>query len=113
MLRPSGVSSVSEAMSAASASSFSACPPTGTKATACRLPRVIVPVLSSSRTLTSPAASIARPESAMTFFWKSRSIPAMPMAGSRAAIVVGARQTKSATRTVSETGAPCPAACAL
>ena len=78
-----------------------------------RLPRVMVPVLSRSSTFTSPAASMARPDRAMTFFWKRRSIPAMPMAGSSAAMVVGARQTNSATRMVSDTGVPCPAALTL
>ena len=34
--------------------------------TACRLPIVIVPVLSSSSTSTSPAASTARPDMAIT-----------------------------------------------
>ena len=50
------------------------------KAAAWRLPRVMVPVLSSSSTSTSPAASTARPEVAMTLAWISRSMPAMPMA---------------------------------
>ncbi len=40
---------------------------------------------------------------AKTFFWTSRSIPAMPMAESRAPIVVGMRQTKSDTKMVTET----------
>ena len=52
----------------------------GTKAAACRLPRVMVPVLSSSRVLTSPAASTARPDMASTLRCTSRSMPAMPMA---------------------------------
>lgn len=37
-------------------------------------------------------------------------MPAMPMAGRRAPIVVGIRQTSSATDTVTVTGAPCPMA---
>ena len=40
-------------------------------------------------------------------------MPAMPMAGSSAAMVVGARQTNSATRMVSDTGVPWPAALTL
>ena len=55
-------------------------PSAGRKATACRLPRVMVPVLSSSSTSTSPAASTARPDMAMTLAWIMRSMPAMPMA---------------------------------
>ncbi len=58
--------------------------------------------------MTSPAASIARPESATMLRWKSRSMPAIPIAGRRAAMVVGARQTKSATSTVRLAGAPDP-----
>ena len=66
--------------------------------TACRLPSVMVPVLSSSRVLTSPAASTARPLIAITFCWISRSMPAMPMAESSPPMVVGMRQTSSAMR---------------
>ena len=109
MLRPSGVSSASEASWAASASSRSATPGAGTNCVACRLPRVMVPVLSSSSTSTSPAASTARPDMAMTFFWIMRSMPAIPMADSSAPIVVGMRQTRSATSTVTVTGVPFPA----
>ena len=69
MLRPSGVSSARDASWAASASSRSVTPGAGTKATASRLPRVIVPVLSSSSTSTSPAASTARPDIASTLAW--------------------------------------------
>ena len=71
---------------------------------------MIVPVLSSSSTSTSPAASTARPDMAITFFWIMRSMPAMPMADSSAPIVVGIRHTSSATSTVTVTGVPCPAA---
>ena len=46
----------------------------------------------------------------MTFFWIIRSIPAMPIADRRAPIVVGIKQTSSATSTVTVTGVPCPAA---
>ena len=71
----------------------------GTNSAACRLPRVMVPVLSSSRVLTSPAASTARPDMASTLCCTSRSIPAMPIADSSAPMVVGIRQTSSATST--------------
>ena len=74
-------------------------PATGMNSAAWRLPSVIVPVLSSSRVLTSPAASTARPDIASTLCWTSRSMPAMPIADSSAPIVVGIRQTSSATRT--------------
>ena len=50
-----------------------------------RLPKVIVPVLSSSRVVTSPAASTARPDIASTLRCTRRSMPAMPMADSSAA----------------------------
>ena len=85
-------------------------PAAGTKSVACRLPRVIVPVLSSSSTSTSPAASTARPDMAITLAWIMRSMPAMPIAESRPPMVVGMRQTSSATSTVTVTGVPCPAA---
>ncbi len=113
MLRPSGVSSAREASWAASARSRSATPAAGTNCVACRLPSVMVPVLSRSSTSTSPAASTARPDMAMTFFWIMRSIPAMPIADRRAPIVVGIRHTSSATSTVTVTGVPCPAASTL
>ena len=108
MLRPSGVSSASDESCAAFASSSSRTPGAGRKATASRLPRVMVPVLSSSSTLTSPAASTARPDMASTFACTIRSIPAMPIADSRPPIVVGMRQTSSATSTVMLTGVPRP-----
>ena len=73
---------------------------------ACRLPRVMVPVLSSSSVLTSPAASTARPDIASTLCCTRRSIPAMPMADSSAPIVVGIRHTSSATSTISDCSAP-------
>ena len=63
-------------------------------------PRVIVPVLSSSRVLTSPAASTARPLIASTLRCTRRSMPAMPIADSSAPIVVGIRQTSSDTSTM-------------
>ncbi len=59
----------------------------------------MVPVLSSSRVEQSPAASTARPDIASTFRCTIRSMPAMPIADSRPPIVVGARQTNSATST--------------
>ena len=80
MERPSGVSSASEASCAASASSCSVTPRTGRKAVACRLPSVMVPVLSSSSVSTSPAASTARPDIASTLKRTRRSMPAMPIA---------------------------------
>ncbi len=96
--RPSGVSSASEESCAASASVCTSTPATGTNSLACRLPRVMVPVLSSSRVLTSPAASTARPDIASTLRCTRRSIPAMPIAESSAPIVVGMSATTSATR---------------
>ena len=106
MLRPSAVSSASEASCAASASSCSVTPRRGMNRVAWRLPSVIVPVLSSSSTSTSPAASTARPDMAMTLAWLRRFMPAMPMADSSAPMVVGARQTNSATSTVRLIGLP-------
>ena len=60
----------------------------------------MVPVLSSSSVDTSPAASTARPDMASTLRCTSRSMPAMPIAESSAPIVVGIRQTSSATSTI-------------
>ena len=80
MERPSGVSSASEASCAASANSCSVTPAIGLNSVACRLPRVIVPVLSSSSVSTSPAASTARPDMASTLKRTRRSMPAMPIA---------------------------------
>ncbi len=104
--RPSGVSSASEESCAASATSASVVPRTGTNAAACRLPSVMVPVLSSSSVETSPAASTARPDMASTLRWTRRSMPAMPIAESRAPIVVGIRHTSRATSTTSVRRAP-------
>ncbi len=70
---------------------------------------MIVPVLSSSNTSTSPAASTARPDVAITFFCIMRSMPATPMADSKPPMVVGIRHTSSATSTVMVTGCPAPA----
>ncbi len=58
---------------------------------------VIVPVLSSSRVFTSPAASTARPDMASTLRCTSRSMPAMPIADSSAPMVVGISATSRAT----------------
>ena len=71
-----------------------------------RLPSVIVPVLSSSSTSTSPAASTARPLIASTLRRSTRSMPAMPMALSRPPMVVGIRQTSSAISTGTENTTP-------
>ncbi len=104
--RPSGVSSAWLARNAAWPNSSKATPCNGNKAVAMRLPIVIVPVLSNSSTSTSPAASIARPLMASTFLRIKRSMPAMPMAESRPPIVVGIRQTSSATITVADRRMP-------
>ena len=80
-------------------------PASGMNSAACRLPSVIVPVLSSSSVSTSPAASTARPDMASTLWRTRRSMPAMPIAESRPPIVVGIRQTSSAMSTVTETAA--------
>ena len=104
--RPSGVSSERLASCAASASSSSGTPGSGRNSAAWRLPSVIVPVLSSSSVAQSPAASTARPDIASTLRCTSRSMPAMPMAESRAPIVVGMRHTSSATRITMSCSAP-------
>ena len=106
--RPSGVSSARLANWAASASSSVRAPSTGMKSVAMRLPSVMVPVLSSSRVSTSPAASTARPLIASTFLRSKRSMPAMPMAESSPPIVVGIRHTSRATITVAESRTDCP-----
>ena len=106
MLRPSGVSSARDESWAASARVFSSTPSAGKNAEAWRLPRVIVPVLSSSKTSTSPAASTARPLVAMTLAPSIRLIPATPIAESSPPIVVGIRHTSSATSTVTLTALP-------
>ena len=104
--RPSGVSSARLESWAASASAGAETPATGSSSAACRLPSVMVPVLSRSRVFTSPAASTARPDMASTLCCTSRSIPAMPMAERRAPMVVGIRQTSSATSTTTDCSAP-------
>ena len=113
MLRPSGVSSDSDASCAASASRSSVTPGAGMNSVAWRLPSVMVPVLSSSSTSTSPAASTARPDMATTLACVSRSMPAMPIADSRPPMVVGIRHTSSALSAVTVMGVPAPATCTL
>lgn len=109
MERPSGVASASEDSWAASATSASVVPLTGTNPAAWRLPRVIVPVLSSSSVDTSPAASTARPDMARTLRWTRRSMPAVPIAEIRAPMGVGIRQTSSAVSTIIEVCSSAPA----
>ncbi len=77
-------------------------PGAGRNSLAMRLPRVIVPVLSRSIVSTSPAASTARPLMGITLCRMSRSMPAIPMAERSPPIVVGMRQTRRATITVTE-----------
>ena len=91
---------------AAAASSCCSTSGMGTNTSARRLPKVMVPVLSSSSVDTSPAASTARPDMASTLRCTSRSMPAMPMADSSAPMVVGMRQTSSATSTMIDCCAP-------
>ena len=71
-----------------------------------RLPKVMVPVLSRSSVSTSPAASTARPDLAMTFAFTSRSMPAMPIAERRPPMVVGMSVTRSAARKTTGMSAP-------
>ena len=58
------------------------------------LPSVIVPVLSRINTSQSPAASMPLPDFATILSLPSLVIPATPMAGSNAPIVVGISATK-------------------
>ena len=104
--RPSAVSSARLASNAASAASLSGTPATGMTSVACRLPNVMVPVLSSSSVSTSPAASTARPEVASTLKRIRRSMPAMPIADSRPPMVVGISVTSSAISTVTDSTVP-------
>ena len=71
-------------------------PASGTNWVARRLPIVIVPVLSRSNVSISPASSTALPLLAMMLAMSARSMPAMPMAASKAPMVVGIRQTSRA-----------------
>ena len=82
--RPSGVSSARLASRAEAASVAASIPVSGRKALAWRSPMVIVPVLSSSSTSISPAASTARPDLASTLKRTIRSIPAIPIADNKA-----------------------------
>ena len=97
MLLPSGVSSAPEASAASWPTSLAVNWPKGTNCVARRLPMVMVPVLSKRSVSTSPATSTALPLLAMILARKARSMPAMPMAASRAPMVVGMRQTSRAT----------------
>ena len=106
MLRPSGVPSARLDSRAAAARSSTVEVPTGISSVARRLPKVMVPVLSSSSVSTSPAASTARPDMASTLRCTSRSMPAMPIAESSAPIVVGIRQTSSAVRMITDWALP-------
>ena len=57
---------------------------------------VIVPVLSRSSVSMSPASSTALPLLAMMLAMSARSMPAIPIAASKAPMVVGIKQTRSA-----------------
>ncbi len=92
MDRPSGVSSRMDATSAAVKAAVSSTPGAAVMEAARRLPYVIVPVLSSRMTSTSPDASTARPLMASTLKRATRSMPAMPIAESSPPMVVGIRQ---------------------
>ena len=70
----------------------------------------MVPVLSSSRVETSPAASTARPDIARTLRCTSRSIPATPIAETSAPMVVGIRHTSRQTSTTTDWVEPANAA---
>ncbi len=108
--RPSGVSSASDESRAALTSCATSIAGIGTNSAAWRLPYVMVPVLSSSRTSTSPDASTARPESARTLRRTRRSMPAMPIALRSAPIVVGMSATSSAMSVVREMAVPAKSA---
>ncbi|MNY19751.1 hypothetical protein D3C86_1531980 [compost metagenome] len=69
------------------------------------MPIVMVPVLSSSNTSTSPAVSTARPLLVITLARKARSMPAIPMAESKPPMVVGMRQTNNAIKEAMVIGA--------
>ncbi len=99
MERPSGVSSARDAIRAARRATSGRTPGAGITSVAMRAPKVMVPVLSSSRVSTSPDASTARPEVARTLNFSRRSMPAMPMAERSPPIVVGMRQMNRAPST--------------
>ena len=71
-------------------------PSTAIKSAARRFPYVIVPVLSNIIVSTSPHASTAFPDIAITLNLVTLSIPAIPIAESKPPIVVGIRHTQSA-----------------
>ena len=104
--RPSGVSSRIDDTSAAVRAWTSVTPGAATIRDANRLPNVMVPVLSSRITSTSPDASTARPLIASTLNRATRSMPAIPIADSRPPIVVGMRQTSRATSSTIPTVSP-------
>src|SRR5574337_638578 len=64
----------------------------------------MVPVLSKIMVSTSPLASTAFPDMAMTLNRVTRSIPAIPIADSRPPIVVGIKQTVKAIRVETVSG---------
>ena len=111
--RPSGVSSARLDSCAASANSSSLTPVMARNSTACRLPSVMVPVLSSSSEFTSPAASTALPLIASTLCCITRSMPAIPMAESNPPMVVGIKQTSRETSTATLGTVPAPACATL
>ena len=77
---------------AASASSGALIPVKGINSTACRLPNVIVPVLSSSKRLTRPSVSMALRLVASTFRYIAWLMAPMLMAGRSPPTVIGSRQ---------------------
>ena len=85
-------------MQATSINSFSSTPSTGRNSLANRLPKVIVPVLSKIMVSTSPQASTAFPDIAITLKRVTRSIPAIPIALNKPPIVVGIKQTVKAIK---------------
>ena len=102
MERPSGVSSPNEDSMATLARYLVSTSFRGMKLVAWRLPIVIVPVLSSSNVSMSPASSTALPLLASTLADSALSMPASPIAESKAPMVVGIRQTSRATKVGTE-----------
>ena len=94
---PSGVVSFKDAIHAYFTRSVSSTPSILIKSLANLFPNVIVPVLSKIIVSTSPHASTAFPDSAITLNLVTRSIPAIPIALSNAPIVVGIKHTVNAT----------------
>ncbi len=97
---PSGVSSFNEVKTAFSVNSSKETPFTGRNFAAILLPNVIVPVLSKIIVSTSPLASTALPDIAITLKRVTLSIPAIPIADSKPPIVVGIKQTVKAMSVV-------------